>query len=142
MSTIARQRKPVEIPAADRAPAPTRVLVRWAIPAEAIARPPFPLNNPDPDAVARLEWSIRINERGHASAAASLHLADRSATLAPETEATVAHDSLGFTHLIIPGLLSVVIDDRAEPRRLLYAATPLLARLGVPGGRTDPPVMG
>lgn len=147
MSTIARHHKPVSLgPAAGATaagPARTTLLVRWTIAASSLERSPLPaVGSADPDAQAHLEWSISIGQQGSARAAACLRLGDRSATLATDSPATIAHDASGFTHVIIPGLLSVVFDDRCEPRRLLYAATPLLSRLGVPGGRTDPPTMG
>jgi hypothetical protein len=40
----------------------------------------------------------------------------------------------GFAHADLPGFLSVSAEAREGPGRLIWAATPLLVELGIPGG--------
>lgn len=92
------------------------------------------------DEPARLTWTVELRDDGTAAAALELAVGTGRAVLAEGARATIAGDRDGHTHIIIPGHLSAVIDAPAgAPPRLLYAATQWLTRLGVPGGRADPP---
>lgn len=48
----------------------------------------------------------------------------------------------GWMHIDIPGVLSCSIADaQSDGASLVYARTPVLGKLGVPGGRFDPPTI-
>lgn len=67
-----------------------------------------------------------------------------SLTAAPDDAAAIERstDSRGLEHFDIPGLLTLTFRRApgGDSARVLYARTPLLATLGVRGGRVDHPV--
>lgn len=147
MSTIARPRAssdPAQAhPAAD---ALTTVNVSWLVSRSAMrvalarSRPDIVVGPSRASDSVRLTWTIRLEPGTDACAFAVATLHDpehrTSVALSPETRGIVVRDNAGgdeLLHVEVAG--SIVCTLRAG--RPLYASTPLLAALGLEGGRYD-----
>ena len=116
----------------------SRVEVRWSVSRRS-------LGIHAPEGVSRMvELTIALSV-GAASGQAVVTVTDpasgRSAVLrtleAPGVE--LIDDIRSETHIEAPGLLhATVAPDATGQWRLLYARTPLLAELAIPGGRSEP----
>lgn len=115
-----------------------RIEVVWRVHARALGA-----HAPDPGARAA-ELLIRVERLDGAPRAALLVRAPEQAARVIETfdapGVEVIRDIRSEIHIECPGVLHATIAPGREPGawRLVYARTPLLDALGVPGGRAEP----
>jgi hypothetical protein len=139
MSAIERQHRepaPQEVIVRTR-PAARRLRLRWSVSGEAAAACGL---TPEGTRQAWLELEVDVQRRDGAtratsvSAAVLFHGRASPVEIAPATGAAITDAETGLTHIDIDGFIHATLRGESD---VLYARTPLLSRLGLPGGRYE-----
>lgn len=127
------------------AAAPAAVVVRWLIGAEALRRSRadlalalgLPMGGPVLDGGVVMEVRVERDACGECAATARLLHGGAAVSLTPTLAGGTITTGEGLVHVDAPGVMVATL-TRADARRALYARTPLLEALGLPGGRYEP----
>ncbi|MCA9303022.1 MAG: hypothetical protein KC996_02760 [Phycisphaerales bacterium] len=91
---------------------------------------------------AVLELQFAVNTDGTGVRILDPRSADERSVVFIEGEPGVLWSVGGWMHVDIPSVLSCSIADAdTDHAQLVYARTPILGELGIPGGRFDPPTL-
>jgi len=91
---------------------------------------------------AVVELQIAINGDGTGVRVIDPQSAEERSIVYIAGEPGVLLSAGGWMHVDVPGIISCSIADaRTDHAQLVYARTPILGQLGIPGGRFDPPTL-